>query len=345
MRRLQAQLLDIRLDDEPLFLQHAAKVIGFIYEASRSILLHTKDGGVDAIVRPPIADGLQRDRVRLTMLEQWLEENQQSADAPTVAAVRGMIAEALEDSLRRRPWRAAAPKDAVAEALSWLPPNLAENAREHLQSSLVNFDLGFTDPILLEIWSGLATGLLRNKDYRDNSHAGALFNTILYSTLSFLFSRTNLTVSAVSGIEYLFNRDKANPPIEKDLQKDFYSFLQSTALRSVAIRERNDLGGGRSDIDFVLGGATVVAELKKTDVNHDLEGLTKAFGLQTAAYQRSSYTFCVLMVLDLVDRRGDAPNVRECIGLQEVVPPGGTTKYSIVVVRIQGMRKPPHDLK
>ncbi|TCA17365.1 hypothetical protein E0H68_06200 [Rhizobium leguminosarum bv. viciae] len=328
---------------------HAARVIEEelvrLYAASRSILLHTRDGGIDAIIRPRISDGLQRDRARLATLEQWLEENQEAAHSPSVAAVRGMIAEALEDSLRRHPPAAAASEDAVAEALNQLPPDLAVGAREHLRSSLVNFDLEVTDPILLQVWSDLAAGLQRNDDYRNNSGARAFFNTILYSTLSFVFSRTNLTVSAVSGIDYLFNRDKANLPIEKDLQKDFYSFLQSTALRAVAIRERNDLGGGRSDIDFVLGGASVVAELKKTDVNHDLQGLAKAFGLQTAAYQRSSYTLCVLMVLDLVDRRGDAPNVRECVGLQEVVPPGGTTMYSIVVVRIQGMRKPPHDLK
>ncbi|MBY5794931.1 hypothetical protein [Rhizobium leguminosarum] len=168
---------------------------------------------------------------------------------------------------------------------------------------------------------------------------------ILFTTLSFAFSRTNLTAGAIVGVDYLFNRNRTTPPPERDLQKDFFSFIQSTAPRQIAVRERSDRGGGRADIDFVLNGVNVVAELKKTDADHDLEGLARTYGLQTAAYQRSSCTFCVLMVLDLVDRRGAAAHIRERVSVQEVIPPAGKTRYSVVVVRIQGMLRAPNELK
>lgn len=328
---------------------HAVRIIEDelvkLYGASRSLLCHAKGGGIEKIIRPRISDELQRDRARLALLEQWLDENDLSGEEASVAAVRGMISEAMEGSLRRHPIKAAASQDAVAAALGHLSPEIGARAGAALRASLVDFDLGVTDPVLIDLWSKLARELNRNDDYRTNAGASSFFDTILFTTLSFAFSRTNLTAGAIVGVDYLFNRDRTSPPLEKDLQKDYFSFIQSTALRQIAVRERSDRGGGRADIDFVLNGMNVVAELKKTDADHDLEGLAKTFGLQTTAYQRSSYTFCVLMVLDLVDRRGTAAHIRERVSVQEVIPPAGKTRYSVVVVRIQGMLKAPNELK
>lgn len=58
-----------------------------------------------------------------------------------------------------------------------------------------------------------------------------------------------------------------------------------------------------------------VAELKKTDDDLSLGGMVDKFGLQATAYQRTNVTFCILMVLDLVDRGGGSDHLRNMIGV------------------------------
>ncbi|WP_222025064.1 hypothetical protein [Rhizobium laguerreae] len=230
---------------------HAVRIIEDelvkLYAASRSLLCHAEDGGIVKIIRPRISDELQRDRARLALLEQWLDENGLSGEDASVADVRGMISEAMEGSLRRHPIEAAASQDAVASALGHLSPEISERAGAALRASLVDLDLGVTDPALIDIWSKLAGELDGNDDYRTNAGARSFFDAILFTTLSFALSRTNLTAGAIVGVDYLFNRDRTTPPPEKDLHKDFFSFIQSTAPRQIAVRERSDRGGGRPE--------------------------------------------------------------------------------------------------
>jgi hypothetical protein len=149
----------------------------------------------------------------------------------------------------------------------------------------------------------------------------------------------------VHGIEYLFNLDRDSPPVEADLQKDYYGFLQSTPLRLSARREAGDVAHGRADVHFTKNGLMTVAELKKTHSDRTLEQLVDDFGLQAVAYQRTSMRFCILMVLDLYDRGGGSDHLRNLVGVFQKTPSSGAATYSVVAIRVQGMKKTPRFVK
>lgn len=69
--------------------------------------------------------------------------------------------------------------------------------------------------------------------------------------------------------------------------------------------------------------------------------LTNEFGLQTVAYQSTSFTFAFLLVLDLFDRGGGQPHIQEQVSLIRKKPKGQDTEYDIVVMRVQGQRQTP----
>lgn len=315
-----------------------------IYNASRSILRRSDDGGIEAIIRPRISTSLLENRIQLATLEQWLEDNNSEPDSLQILSARAIVHEAMEASVHRHPRQAAVHSWAAADIVEKLPAPLVVEGRQLLKMTLADFDLEQSDPVLIQIWSSVVEELGKNSDYAADADARNYFNIVLYKTISFVISRRSLSASSIDGIAYLYNRDNKKPPLEKDLQKDYFRFLQATPLRSTCSRETNDLGSGRADIHFHRNGITWVAELKKTDSNHDLDGLLKNYGLQTTAYQRSSYTYCILMVLDLVDRGGNASHVREAVGVRRITPDVGDTTYSVVVCRVQGRLKSPHDL-
>ena len=180
------------------------------------------------------------------------------------------------------------------------------------------------------------------QDYRGSEQE--FFIQILYYTIGFVMSRENLTPSAVPGVEYLINQNSKAPPMEADLHKDYFGFLQATPLRELTQREANGVAHGRVDVYFSRDGVKTVAELKKTHDDFSLNELVDKFGLQATAYQRTNVTFCILMVLDLVDRGGGSDHLRNLVGVHQKIPRGGTTEYSVVTLRVQGRKKFPSAL-
>lgn len=51
------------------------------------------------------------------------------------------------------------------------------------------------------------------------------------------------------------------------------------------------------------------------------------------------------MVLDLFDRGGGSDHLRNLINVFQKTPHSGTATYSVVVFRVQGMKKTPTHLK
>ncbi|WP_144223721.1 hypothetical protein [Mesorhizobium amorphae] len=118
-----------------------------IFVASKSFFGRSADGGIETIVRPRIIVSLQQERSRLDALDQWLEENPETAPAPIVAQMRGEIAAAIEASLRRSPIRAAAVPATVATILAsdGFPANVAGSATEALAETFSNLFFASTD--------------------------------------------------------------------------------------------------------------------------------------------------------------------------------------------------------
>ncbi len=315
-----------------------------VFEASRSILKRTADGGIEALVRPRIAGSIQRNTYQLAVLDQWLEENKNSVAAPIAAAMRSEIASAVEARLSRNPTVAAAVPATAAEVLARaaLPAELAASAASTLEAAVSALHLETTDRFVTEVFETVHDQLRSNPDYRGS--AQEFFIQILYYTIAFVASRENQTPSAVPGIEYLFNRSSDAPPVEADLHKDYFGFLQATPLRELSQREVNGVAHGRVDVYFSRDGVKTVAELKKTNGDLSLGEMVAKFGLQATAYQRTNVTLCILMVLDLVDRGGGSDHLRNVVGVHHKIPPSGKTEYSVVCCRVQGRKKSPSTL-
>jgi hypothetical protein len=317
-----------------------------IYDASRSILLRSKSGGVEAILRPRLVTRMQDKLVQLSLLDEWITEKGNEITSQVAIELREQIRTAMDGHLNRNPTEAAPALAGVASlvAASGLSGEQKNEATSILEEAVRRLELERVSPIILEVFEAIHAKLQANKDYRDHVHARDFFVQILYATINFVASRDNLTPSAVNQIEYLFNLSKDAPPVEADLQRDYYGFLQATPLRELVQREVTGLAHGRADVYFSKEGEKTVAELKKTDRDLSIEGLAKSFGLQTSAYQRTNRTFCILMVLDLVDRGGGGDHLRASIDVVSVRPPMVTTEYSVVVFRVQGRKRSPSSL-
>ena len=312
-----------------------------VFDASRSILKRSADGGIEAIVRPRITAAMQKERHRLSLLDEWLQERTQDTERNAVAEMRARIASSMEASLSRNPTEAAAAKAVVAA------PSDSDLARElsAIQIAANSITTGFferNDPVFVEVFEGIHRSLLGSPDYK--GEAQGMFLAIIFHTLSFLQSRENVTKSSVPGVDYLFNLDKERPPLEADLQKDYFGFLQATPLRPIATSELRGRAHGRVDVHFAQSGYETVSELKKIDRDLPLERLVVEFGNQAGAYQRTNIQLCVLMVLDLFDREGGSDHMRNLVGVVKHRPPSGTAEYDVVVFRIQGRKRSPSDL-
>jgi len=79
-----------------------------VFEASRSMLLHTSSGGIEALIRPRIIGSIQKNTNQLDVLDQWLAENNDSLTTPIAMKIRADITSAMEAALYRNPTKAAA---------------------------------------------------------------------------------------------------------------------------------------------------------------------------------------------------------------------------------------------
>ncbi|ROL83993.1 hypothetical protein [Pseudomonas chlororaphis] len=327
---------------------HAARVIEEellrVYQASMSIFRRDQAGGIEELVRPRIVGTIQANTFQLAVLDQWLSENKGSLSATAAGAMRDEINVAMEASLHRNSHDAAAASTTAAAIINKvdIPSATAQSAGAALEAAMAALQLQRIEPIATQVFEQLHNELVSNQDYQ--GHSQEFFIQILYHTLSFVASRESLTHTAVPGIDYLFNRSVDQPPLEADLHKDYFGFLQATPLRELAQREVNDVANGRVDVHFARNGIKTVAELKKTDDDAPLDVLVEKFGLQATAYQRINVTFCILMVLDLVDRGGGSDHLRNLVGVYKRAPDSGKMAYSVVVFRVQGRRKSPSRL-
>lgn len=327
---------------------HAARVIEEelvrVYQASMSILQRSMTGGIEALTRPRIVGSIQANTFQLAALDQWLSENKNSLSATSALEIRDEINAAMAASLYRNPHDAAVAPATAAAIIdkAGVTDVVASSARAALEAAIAAVQLDRIEPIATEIFEQIHNQLLDNQDYKGS--AREFFIQILYHTIAFVASRESLTHTAVHGIDYLFNRSQISPPVEADLHKDYYGFIQATPLRALTQREVSDVANGRVDVHFARDGIKTVAELKKTDDDLSLEGFVQKFGLQATAYQRTNVTFCILMVLDLVDRGGGSDHLRNLVGVYKKAANSNETFYSIVTFRVQGRRKTPSRL-
>jgi len=316
-----------------------------VYLASRSILHKDRDTGLDLVIRPRLSASLLVQRRHLDELDQWIEENEGSPLLPDAAAMREAVEQARDACTMHYPFVEGSEGRTLQAILdAGCVPSIVRTSLSVLFKSAL-MDLSSNEnPIIDLIVKDILTQMERNKYYSLSQAARSLFTAVLIGSAYFLSHRHDTGMASDPEGKYLFIRQHDDLPQEVTLQRDYYRMLRMSGLRDYVHMEVRDQGSGRADVYFKAQGVSTVTEVKRTLNNMDHKSLLESYGLQTTAYQTTNVTFGFLLVLDLWDRCGGQPHLSEQMSLQYRIPPGQTTAYDVVVMRVQGQRKSPSDL-
>ena len=102
--------------------------------------------------------------------------------------------------------------------------------------------------------------------------------------------------------------------------------------------------GGRSDIKITYINVNTVIELKKNDAKMTDKEILCKYAPQASTYQVADANFCFLGVLDNYDNHGVQVDLRDSLSCHHWTPKNGVTRYSVIIFRVQGKRRPPSDL-
>jgi hypothetical protein len=310
-----------------------------IYSASRTLFRRAADGGLEAVVRPAIVGAFQRELRSIAILEQWIEENAELELAADAKRLLVAVKEVRENLIAHRPLAAAAGSSPTAALLERLPEPTRSTVSARIEAN--GFDLldqtvsRTVDDTLRKVTNALEA----NVDYKKDD-VRRFFDVLLLHVTRFVVSRYNLSVATFPGVKYLFE-GKANAPLEVELQKDFINFLMGSPLSSICTPEARDLGGGRVDVLFSYQWMKTTSELKRSFPQRTLEGLIDEYGPQTISYQGTNISLSILMVLDLFDRKGIQPDIRDQIDVHFRAIAESAVEHAVVIFRIQGLRKTP----
>jgi hypothetical protein len=323
----------VRVIEEQLF---------HILTASRTIFNRGRDGGVEAVTGPLIKTEFLKRKSHLSMLDEWLEQREQSPWRDKAMAFRTSIRAELDAAVLRSPFDAA-DVSSISAALKSIE-GISDRDKEELDAISAaaerEFSFQANDPLANDILRGMLARLLGNADFVAHKVARNLFLAILQATIKFVIHCDNVQTSKMTA--YLFVAKK--PPVEKDLQMHYMSAIDQSPLQRIANLEPQGVGGGRADVQFKLAGFTLVTECKRTFKDMKNEESLLSFGGQVAGYQASNVSFSALLILDLYDRGGGAQNFRDRISV-ETANPHGDREFSVAVFRVQGHRRPPSKLK
>ncbi|CAH1658315.1 MULTISPECIES: hypothetical protein [unclassified Chelatococcus] len=76
------------------------------------------------------------------------------------------------------------------------------------------------------------------------------------------------------------------------------------------------------------------AELKRSLPKRSSDQLVDEYGPQAIAYQSTNVSFAILMVLDLFDRMGAQPDIRDQISLHHRTVADSSVQKTVVLFRV-----------
>jgi hypothetical protein len=95
------------------------------------------------------------------------------------------------------------------------------------------------------------------------------------------------------------------------------------------------------DILFTYRWIKTTSELKRSFPERIPSELVDEYGPQAITYQGTNVSLTMLMVLDLFDRKGAQPDIREQITAHHRLMAGSATENTVVLLRVQGRRHTP----
>lgn len=322
---------------EPSWWQPAA-VIGDellrVYAASRSFFRDAAPHGLEAVVRPVIAESIFSSAARLHLVREWLRQNSDDPQAADASALLGNV-----ERLGAATIPVARPSAAASEAMTVksgaeLLPRLLSSLSSALEASL-------PDSLAAPLQDWLEK-IEAHPDLRSDPGARQFVGHIIYFLLQFLHACTNRASPADPLSSYLFERSLNDLPHEDALQRHFVVLL-SGWMGQMGYEVRG-VSSGRCDVVFGRGADRLVVEVKRELKDASVPSLFAAYGAQTEEYQNSSWRLGILLVLDLTREDGKGLHMTDAVASRTLRRDGESSDRIIFLTRIIGRRLIPSGL-
>jgi hypothetical protein len=322
---------------EPSWWQPAA-VIGHellrVYAASRSFFRNAAPLGLEAVVRPVIAESIFNSAARLHLVREWLRKNPddpQVPDASTLLAdVEKLGATVLPVITQAKPASDSGSARSGAELIPRLLSSLSSALEASLPDSLA---------VTLQDW---LERIEAHPDLRSDPGARQFVGQVVYFLLQFLHACTNRASPSDPLSGYLFERSLKDLPHENVLQHHFLGLL-SGWMGQMGYEVRG-VSSGRCDVVFSRDAERLVVEVKRELKDASVPSLFAAYGAQTEEYQNSSWRLGILLVLDLTREDGTGLHMTDAVACRALRRNGESADRIVFLTRIAGRRLPPSGL-
>ena len=314
------------------------------YRLSRSVCLNVNMSGLERLVQPHIEIVFLRSQSHLSVLDEWLQENQDSPEwFDTARLLRSRIKSLSERQNTsalshprggRFPLLAATLDDANLAGIT-------DEQGEQLECLLRTGPLSKDTSSLVcnRIFRDVTAQLANCPDYV--GEVKETFNDLLLRTIHFLANRMDLGKgNAAPSQMYLFAWEPGEAaPHEKSLQHDYWNYLVSYYGNQVRV-EVSDIASGRVDLALFYAKHRFIAEMKRELGNAEPSNIKRFLG-QIAIYGATDVRLGLLLVLDLSDKSKGIPHIPQNVWLEKhAVGSFADTRY-VVVFRVPGNRIPP----
>jgi hypothetical protein len=313
------------------------------YVASRRILKRSRTGGVESIVRPRIENALARHEGQAYALRTWLRQNTEDEWAEAARELSQRLDALIAEGVRPRPPEATTALSPVVALIvqAKIPDDAKIAALTAIDASRALL-LGNLSEAEMAIYLECEKAVSESPDFTKNATGKDLFCAVLFWTLRFLNNRLEMT-QGDAPVAYLFERDNHKLPREEELQEDYFQFMFSIVGGSEI--EVSNVGGGRADVRFKLGGERLVVEVKREDSDCSFDGLKNSYAAQASDYQNVSVRLGLLLVLDQTEvRKSGTPHISTLVHPSRIVRKGETDPRWLVIVKVPGRRLRPSDL-
>jgi hypothetical protein len=176
----------------------------------------------------------------------------------------------------------------------------------------------------------------------------AVVTALLDTTLTFLLDRYDRRGPVCPGhtdIYRVLRRDE-KPPLEKELQSEFYIWVaNSHQFAGRARMEVSDIAGGRVDVIVRMGDINLVTEVKREVIDASRPSVEQKYIPQAASYSGSNVPFSQLLVLDLTDHTSGIPPLPDLAWVVEHRAQAGASPQHVVATVVVGNRPSPSTLK
>lgn len=323
---------------EPSWWEPAA-VIGAellrVYAASRSFFRGAAPHGLEAVVRPVIAESIFSSAARMHLVREWLRQNSDDSQAVDASALLADVERLGAAALSVAAPSAAAYEVGPARSGAELIPRLLSSLSSALEASLPD-----SLAVTLQDW---LERIEAHPDLRSDPGARQFIGQVVYFVLHFLHACTNRASPADPLSSYLFERRLNDLPHENALQHHFMTLL-SGWMGQMGYEVRG-VSGGRCDVVFSRGVERLVVEVKRELKDASVQSLFAEYGAQTEEYQNSSWRLGILLVLDLTSDDGTGIHMTDAVACRGLRRGGESADRIVFLTKIAGRRLTPSGLK